>query len=326
VTKQGSRRDPERPAVSVVVPVYNAVGTVSRTLRALERQTLPSHEFEVIMVDGNSTDGTQELLQAAGPGVKVLHNPLRDPASSRNLGVAMARGDVIAFTDADCEPEPGWLAAGLKAAADVPIVQGRVTPRERQGPFDRSLWVTREYGLYETANLFVRREVFERVGGFQPVPGLALRDGAHFGEDVWFVWRAKRLGVNTAFAEAAAVHHAVFPRPISAALAEASRRRYFPHLVRLVPELRHAFLHRRWFLNKSTMRFDLALVGAILAAAGLEPALMLAAPYVKDRLAADLGDDTAAAGLRVATGRFAEDAVGFAALVAGSVAAGTLVI
>lgn len=320
-----AKREERKPAVSVVVPVFNAVATVGRTLSALRAQTVGSDDFEVLVVDGNSTDGTLELLAAAQPDIRVLHNPQREPASGRNLGVSHARADVIAFTDADCEPDPGWLAGGLQAVARTAIVQGRVMPQGPQGPFDRSLAVTSEYGLYETANLFVRREVFDEVGGFEPVPGLSLDDGSHFGEDVWFVWRAKRLGFTTAFADAAVVRHAVVRRGIAAALSETNRRRYFPHLVRLVPELRQAFLHRRWFLSPRTMRFDAALAGIALTIAGFEPALLLAAPYCRECLEEALAQPPRSR-LRVLAGRLADDGVGFASLVSGSLSASTLVI
>lgn len=311
-------------AVSVIVPVYNGVSTIERTLAALARQRLDS-PYELIVIDGGSTDGTLELLEAAGPSIALLHNPEREPASSRNLGARHARADVLAFTDADCEPQPGWLEGGLRALATADIVQGKVLPAEWQGPFDRSLAVTSEYGLYETANLFVRRDAFDRVGGFAPLPGLRLAPGTHFGEDVWFVWRAKRLGASTAFAQAAEVRHAVVRRTIRASVAELARRRHFPHLVRLVPELRSAFLYRRLFLGPDTMRFDGALLAMLLARRRWPAASLLAAPYVYGR-ALEARGHTREEMARLLAGRLAQDVVSFAALAWGSVASGTPVL
>ena len=104
----------------------------------------------------------------------------------------------------------------MRALSGSDLVQGfvRPPPGARRGPFDRTLWVTSEYGLYETANLFVRREWFERLEGFRDWVSDHGRSGAMrrpFGEDAWFAWRARRLGARTAFAERAVVHHAVFP-------------------------------------------------------------------------------------------------------------------
>src|SRR5205823_11300033 len=130
-----------------------------------------------------------------------------------------ASAPVLAFTDADCEPESGWLAAGLSAIADADLVQGVVRPRPDVvlGPFDRTVWVTMP-GLFETSNLFVKREWWERVGGFEEL----IEDAgakAPFGEDAWFGWRVVRGGARTGFANRAVVHHAVLPRTAGGYLA-----------------------------------------------------------------------------------------------------------
>jgi GT2 family glycosyltransferase len=257
--------------------------------------------------------------------VTVLHNPEREPASSRNLGARSSRASVLAFTDADCEPDPEWLAGGLRALATADIVQGKVLPADHVGPFDRSLAVTSEYGLYETANLLVRRSIFDRVGGFEPLPGLELPGATHFGEDVWFVWRAKRLGARTTFADDALVRHAVVRRTIRESLRELGRRRHFPYLLKLVPELRDAFLHRRLFLSPATMRFDAALLAMLLARRGWPAASLLALPEVQER-AAEMRQHPPQGWSRLVTGRLAQDVVSFAALSWGSIASGTVVL
>ena len=77
----------------------------------------------------------------------------------------------------------------------------RPEPGVIPGPFDRTLWIDDETGFYETANLFVRREVLERVGGFEPL----IRSEVErvIGEDVWLGWRARRAGASTAFCDPA---------------------------------------------------------------------------------------------------------------------------
>ena len=316
------------PAVTVVVPVYNGAATIGATLDALSELTLEGG-YEAIVVDGGSTDGTLEILRQAGDAVTVLHNPQREPASSRNLGARHGTAPVIAFTDADCEPDPGWLTGGLAALGSADIVQGKVLPRGGHGPFDRTLAVVAEYGLYETANLFVRREMFERAGGFEPLPGLELPDGTHFGEDAWFVWRAKRLGARTVFAEDALVRHAVFPRDLRGLLAELPRRRHFPRLVALIPELRTAYLHHRYFLSPMSVRFDLAIAGAAVAAyrgrhRDQVVAAGLAAPYAL-AVAHELARSRPDARAEVLAARLAGDAITLVALLRGSLTARTLV-
>jgi GT2 family glycosyltransferase len=287
----GARRD--AVAVTVVVPVRDAQATIAATLSALSAQEL-DRAYEVIVVDSGSKDATVELVRSAPVVATLLRNPGGEPAGSRNLGASRARGAVLAFTDGDCEPAPQWLSAGLRAISNADLVQGKVVPAGPAGPFDRTLTVADEYGLYETANLFVRREVFDRLGGFERVvaldtgelatgaPGLGRgSDTRPFGEDAWFAWRAKRAGARTTFSEQALVCHAVVQRGPLAFIAECARRRYFPPLVALIPELRDRFLHRRWFLSPSSMRFDLALVGAGLAlATGRRAPALAAGPYV----------------------------------------------
>jgi GT2 family glycosyltransferase len=174
---------------------------------------------------------------------------------------------VIAFVDADCRPSPGWLRHGFEAIASADLVQGAVhaVPTPDAGPFDRTVWVTSDHGLFQTASLFVRRATFDEVGGFQDWIEADL--AVPFGEDVWFGWRARRAGARVAFSAEALVHHAVFARDWRGFVDEHRRRAHFPALVARIPELRGAFLWRHWFLSRRSALFDCALVGLALAAA-----------------------------------------------------------
>ncbi len=293
----------------------------------------------MIVVDSGSDDGTIEIVEAAPIVSALLRNPGGEPAGSRNLGAGQARGEVLAFTDGDCEPARDWLGAGLSALLHADIVQGQVIPAGPVGPFDRTVTVGGEYGLYETANLFVRRSIFEQLGGFEPVvaldtgelaaggAGLGTGSDTHpFGEDVWFVWRARRAGAQTAFSEHAIVRHAVIERGPLEFIGERARCRYFPPLVALIPELRGRFLHRRWFLSPVSLRFDLALAGLVLAASARRttPAL-LAAPYGLAVMREARRWPEAQRAL-VASSRVAADALTFAALVRGSIHSSTPVL
>jgi glycosyltransferase involved in cell wall biosynthesis len=314
------------PAVSVVVPARNARATLGGTLAALAAQQI-EHEYEVIVIDSGSTDGTRSLAQSSPAVTAVLDNPGGEPAGSRNVGAARARGAALAFTDADCEPEPGWLAAGLRALEHADIVQGQVVPARPPGRFDRTIWITHEYGLYETANLFVRRETFERVGGFLPVLAPDQSDDVPFGEDAWFVWRAKRAGAVTAFAEDAIARHAVYERSAREYVAERERTRLFPPLVALIPELRETFLHRRLFLSRESARFDLALVCVAIGLVGRRRAPIAAGviPYAMS-VWRDAGWSPRQERPRAAGARIASDALTFVSLIRGSVAARTPVL
>src|SRR6476469_1955469 len=255
--------------VSVIVPARDAAATLPALLRGLEDQDVA---HELIVVDDGSKDDTAALAEAAG--ARVLRGPQAGPAAARNRGAAVATGRLLAVTDADCIPQPGWLRALL--AADADLIQGRVLPAGPAGPFDRTIAVVSEYGLYETANLAIDRAWFDRLGGFQSIlmPG---RGGKELGEDVWLGWRARRAGARTAFAGDALVHHAVFARGPRGYVAERARLRFFPELAKRIPELRDGFLHRRVFLNRRSMLFDAAVAGAAVAVATRRPWPLVAA-------------------------------------------------
>ena len=315
------------PTASVIVPARDAELTLPRTLRALAGQDLEGG-FEVIVVDDGSRDRTAELaVQAAagdGPPVIVLRQPALGPAAARNRGVARARGALLAFCDADVFPVPGWLRAGVDALGDADLVQGCVLPDPGVplGPFDRTLWITSQVGLWETANLFVTRATFDAAGGFEE--WLVPRRGKALAEDVWFGYRALRAGARPAFCPDALAHHAVFQRTWTAYAAERARLRYFPAMAARLPELRRAFLHHGLFLNRRTAKLDLALAAALLAvgrrsAPSMAGAAVAAMPYLRElRRHAGRSPETPPGMAAVAAADAAADMVGLAALLAGS--------
>ena len=312
--------------VSVIVPARDSAGTLPRVLDCLRAQET-GFDFEVLVVDDGSRDATPGLAQAAGAPFRLIGSEPRRPgaAVARNRGAGQAKGSLLAFCDSDCYPTPGWLAAGARALESAEIVQGMVLPEPRVaiGPFDRSLWITGEAGLWETANLFVTRELFDRVGGFQEC--LAAPGGRPIGEDVWFGWRAKRLGARSAFIADALTHHAVFAQRPREYVAERSRRRHFPELVKLMPELRDAFLYRGLFLDARSAAVDGALLAAVAALALRRPWLLSAAlPY--GWMAAGRARAHGRAAPGVAAVDLAADLTGAWALLRGSVGARTVVL
>ncbi|HEX2086112.1 MAG TPA: glycosyltransferase family A protein [Solirubrobacteraceae bacterium] len=277
--------------MSVIVPARDAGATLPRTRAALDAQR-GAPEFEVRIVE--DTEG-------------------RGPALTRNAGVAETSAPLLAFTDADCFPEPDWLERGVAALEHADLVQGAVLPERPPGPFDRTVWVRDAHGLFETANLLVRRDLFERLGGFER--WLVPPDGKELGEDVLFGWQARRAGARVAFAPDAVVRHAVFPRGAHAYVRERERLAAFPALAKRIPELRSAVLCRRLFLSGRSLAFDAALLGC---ATGLP---VLAAPYAA-RVAADARRD----GGRVAAARAIADAAAAGALARGSVRHRSLIL
>jgi hypothetical protein len=309
-------------AISVIVPARNAADTLPRALAAIASQE-GAPPFDVVVVDDGSDDATAELAQRAG--ARVIRAGGAGSGEARNLGVAEARGELLAFTDADCFPTPGWLAAGVRELeAGAELVVGRVTPDPDTplGPFDRTLWVERETGLYETANLLITRKLFERIGGFEgwlADPGEPRGwTNPGLGEDVWLGWRARRIGARTAFCPQALVHHAVHRRESGGYVGERRRLRHFPAMAARVPELRRQMFFGRWFLSRRTAAFDASVLALAAVAVTRRPAPLLAAlPYL--RIEAKRVKPFRRRAPYVAAVDLVADAVGLASLVEGSV-------
>ena len=297
--------------MSVVVPARDAAATLPATLAALAAQDL-GDPVEVLVVDDGSTDGTRAIAAAHPVVTRVLDGGGNGPGAARNRGIAVAGAPVVAFTDADCVPEPGWLVAGLRALEAADLVQGRVIPDGDAGPWDRTVRVGGLTWLFETANLLVRAELLQRLGGFEP--WLSPKRSKELGEDVWLGWRAQRAGARIAFAPEAVVRHAVFPGTPRSFVTEKLRLRFFPAMAKRIPELRTRFFYRRVFLNRRSAAFDLALVGIALRI----PVLVL--PYAREVRRTGARDP------RDVAVRVAADATGFAALLAGSVRARSLLL
>ena len=323
---------PESSArVSVIVPARDSAAFIPGLIAALAEQDVDDG-FELIVVDNGSHDDTAALAEQAAAVDRVIRRPRgQGPGAARNAGAAAASGEALAFIDADCRPTPGWLRAGTGALADADLVQGAVAPEPADpvGPFDRTLAINESHGLFESANLFVRRELFERLGGFPAGLERASARGARaapFGEDVLFGWRARRAGARTGYCRAALAHHAVISRGPVGFVSEYTRLRMFPHLATLVPELREAFFYRRFFHSSRSATFDLAL-GALATTLATRRALPLAActPYLL-LLARSARRWGARRGPLVALTEVAADGVGAGALLLGSLEAGCPVL
>jgi glycosyltransferase involved in cell wall biosynthesis len=187
--------------VSVVIAAHARPGRTRALLEAL------AGEAEVVVAADGATPAVHAVLEEFGVRVVRL-DPGRGPAAARNAGWRAATGDVIAFTDDDCVPAPGWTAALLAAAGDGEVVvQGRVEPlpaeRHLMGPFNRTLEVHAAGPFFQTANILYPRAVLERLGGFDE------SFTAPAGEDTDLGWRAQEAGVPIRYAPDALVWHAV---------------------------------------------------------------------------------------------------------------------
>jgi len=201
----------ELPEVAVIVPVRDGAATIGRCVDALLGLDYPAGARTIVVVDNGSTDGTRALL-AGRPVTVVREDAVQSSYAARNRGVAATTAPLLAFTDADCEPAPGWLAALVAPFADPDVggVAGRIEPLSSDSPIERyqarhAIVAERAFAhpvlpFAQTANAAYRRTVFARVGGFEP--------RLVFGGDLDFSWRMQReAGLRLAFAPDALVRH-----------------------------------------------------------------------------------------------------------------------
>jgi len=201
-------------AASVVVPTFNRGPRLHKMLEALLRQDYAG-EYEVIVVDDGSRDGTREVLERWAAESKRVHpifQPNCGPATARNRGATAAQGAFLAFLDDDCIPTPGWLRLLLdrQSASGCAAVGGPVL-----NPSDN--WVGRYINVESvidhvvasdghilqmvTGNAGIRTAVFRELGGFDEKILVAG------GEDTEFGLRLRAAGHSIAFAKEAAVLH-----------------------------------------------------------------------------------------------------------------------
>jgi GT2 family glycosyltransferase len=217
---------PELFFASVIIPNYNGKPLLATCLNALRGQTYPVDQFEVIVVDDDSTDGSVEYVRSAFAEFRVV--VLERNAgfvAACNAGVAAAQGDVLVLLNNDTEAEPGWLAAlvtGLmaepeagSAASKMLLFDRRDTlhtagdlmgkdgiPRNRgvwekdTGQYDQDRWV---FGPCGGAAAY-RREAWDQAGGFDPALFMYM-------EDVDLAWRLQLLGWKSIYVPEARVYH-----------------------------------------------------------------------------------------------------------------------
>lgn len=270
----------------MVVPCHAAAATLPALLDALECQTLDPQRVEILLVDAGLDHSAalvrERLRRWSGGAVTVIDGPAGGPAPKRDAGAAAAAGALLAFTDDDCLPCPSWLEHGVDAhRRGACVVQGSVLVPPGQGVsrLTHAITVSDDHGLYEGANMFYDRLLFQRLGGFSDTYFEAY--GLPFGEDAELGWRAIRAGATYEFCAAAAVYHPVGPRSLRRHLREQWLGRGFPRLARDLPELRdHLFWHR-WFLSRESAETAAALGGLALARLTRGMSLLAVAPYVR---------------------------------------------
>lgn len=189
--------------VSIIIPVYNDLEDLSKVLRALNNQTIDCDSYEIIVVDNGSTEPVKELVNQYSNVTYLLENiHLKSPYSCRNRGIEISKGDVIVLLDSTCIPEPEWLKNGLdclcKMEADMissnvlfdfgeKITAGKLYDSNNL----RIESAIKNRGAVMTASLFVRREVFNKIGKFP--------EGVRSGADLRWTHKATKKGFSLKF-------------------------------------------------------------------------------------------------------------------------------
>lgn len=211
------------PQVSVIVPVKNGEKTIEKLLEALGGQDYPASKLQIIIVDNGSTDGTPEIIKKYPFTLEYEHR-IASSYAARNKGLAAAEGEIIAFTDSDCVPEKDWVRKGVETllGKNADMAGGKVSfilsdPPTAAEIIDSVTHMQNEDNIKNkhtavTANLFVRRKLFDRVGLFAE---------AKSGEDFNWTKKATNQGFSLVYAPEAIIYH---PARKMRELLEKSRR------------------------------------------------------------------------------------------------------
>jgi GT2 family glycosyltransferase len=202
-----ARLGQRRPAVSVVVPTYERHQDVEALLDCLSAQTF--RNFEVILVDQSEKPWKRDRTPSFD--LMYVHTDVKGAGNARNAGAFYSRGDMLAFTDDDCRPDADWLENGLRYFQDPTVagVEGLIVSDRAHDERYRAVTNVGFEGIgFMTANLWLRRNVFLAVGGFD-----AQFDPFPFREDTDLAWRALEHG-TIPFGADVCVYHPPQPRTI----------------------------------------------------------------------------------------------------------------
>jgi len=197
------------PRITVVVCVYNGARWIGDCLEGCRSIDYPN--YEVVVVDNGSTDGTPEI--ASLYDVRLVRTPATGLSAARNVGLAAADGEIVAYVDADARPDPDWLthlALAFDTEEFVAVGGPNIAPPEAGGFAScvanapggpvHVLIGDREADHIPGCNMAFRKEALQEIDGFDPLFRVA-------GDDVDVCWRLQKRGWKLGFAPAAVVWH-----------------------------------------------------------------------------------------------------------------------
>ena len=214
----------KHPKISVVIPCFNGANTIECTLDSVFSQTLPPDQYEVIVVDNNSSDDTKKVLSRLRrhhPNLVTLMERKPGVAPTRNKGAAQAKAKIILFLDDDMIASPrlleehltshgqhdgsvlGYFTTNLKGKPDPFLFYLEVTEEQNAFPMKNGSIIN--YQFFYTGNVSVKRKMFEKVGGFDE----NFEGGGV--EDIDLGYQMSRFGDRLLFNKNATSEHIYFP-------------------------------------------------------------------------------------------------------------------
>lgn len=196
---------------SIIVCTRNSAGRIAACLKAID--SMVGGPFETIVVDDGSTDHTASIVSQLFPFVRLISIPPSGLSAARNIGAENASGEILVFTDDDCEPDCEWIIRLDRAFQDSAVAaaggpnlppparnQQEAVIRAAPGAPSHVLLGDKRAEHLPGCNIAVRREAFEKIGGFDAIFRTA-------GDDVDFCWRLRDAGFELAFVPGAFVWH-----------------------------------------------------------------------------------------------------------------------
>jgi len=208
------------PDISVIIPVKNEESTIEKCINSLLNLNYPPDLLEIIIINDASTDETGKILDKFKNRITLFKTPGLGPSEARNLGLEHARGDYVAFTDADCLVDREWInqllpgfqsekVAGVGGDQKTPIDEtyfGRMVMDFFKSlgfleGYTKSARISQiqEVDHNPSCNVIYRKIIIKNIGGFHP--------GLWPGEDVDLDYRLKKIGYKLNYSPTAIVYH-----------------------------------------------------------------------------------------------------------------------
>lgn len=201
----------KKPFVSIIIPVLNAEVRIPFFLEAVQQQSYPRDEYEIIVVDNGSTDQTVQEVRSFPDVTLLKRTDIQNPYAARNKGIIYSKGELLVLLDVNCMPLPCWLERGVDRLQNpgVDLVGGHVSfvfsEEETLGEwYDSLLFVDMEDLIKRGescagGNLFFRRKVLDKIGPFP--------EDHRSGMDLYWTQKASDAGFNLVYEADAEVRY-----------------------------------------------------------------------------------------------------------------------